>query len=289
MCADTEETGSGFKRTVPKVETRPLQLSENDNCRVVYTGSGESSFVDALINEMWQAVPKRKGNLAEIVGKMNAALTGYYRKTWSIYPKQIDRSELPWADLMFAVWTPGETGLFLARSYDITPISTYATIGCGEELSKYICDPLFNSGLVTEMITLLAAFMLYETKRHVPGCGGESHIVILSNDGSLTPIPPFNAESISNQINAYNKALQHMPLAYANETITDEQFKIVFEMVMGQLMATRGRFAKTRQEFWDEVNQQMQRIRETAPDIIKRSMAAGRAKQSIAQSPKPGR
>jgi hypothetical protein len=285
VCADTDESTESFKRTVPKLEVRPrlTELSEHDSCRAVFTGSGDSSFVDALIDVMWKAIPQKKAaKFAEVTGKMEATLISHYRKIWSIYPKQTNPSLLPWADLMFAVWCADGCGLFLARGHDVSPVSGYVTVGCGGELAKYICDPLFDPALATEFIVLLAAFMLREVKEHVPSCGGESHVTILGNDGSISTPSPLDINFISTQIASYNLAVKHMPIAFANETLSDDEFSEVVNVVLKELIPMRLQYANNRRKFWDEVNKGLKRIQskslELGMELIKKRSVSRKSK-----------
>lgn len=254
MCADTEETGFAFKRRVPKLEIRPEAPARADKCRVIFTGAGSASFVDALIEEMWNGAQQAESATIDAVSaKIKTAMLSYYYRIWGIYPKQTEKRQLPQAELMFAVWTPKGSGLYLARGLDINPVKTYATVGVGDELSNYICDRLYKSEMVTRHVLFLALHMLQEAKDHVSGCGGESHIAILQGDGTITAMPPIGTFMVANHIANLEEAIRQIALASADLELPDKTFAQLLNMFKDTLTTMRAQYRTNQSEFWNEI------------------------------------
>lgn len=274
MCSDSEETGMAFKRRVPKLEIKPDPQGPKDVCRIVFTGSGSASFVDALIEEMWKGAQRAEESRLEVVlAWVKAAMLGYYKQIWSIYPKQMDKRQLPEADLMFGIWTQQGSGLFLARSHDITEVKSYATVGVGDELAQYICDPLFKVEMATRQAAILAIYMLSEVKAKVQNCGGESHVAILKNDGTISVIPPIGAYFVGNQLASFDQALRQILLSTTDEDINDADFQRVFDMFREEITRLRQQYRINHAEFWQEIERVDRHLKSVARKYLKPSVS----------------
>jgi 20S proteasome alpha/beta subunit len=285
LCADTQESGTAFKRRVPKLEVRPKIIAPDDKCRVIITGSGSSSFVDSLIEELWKGAQRAsESRLDEVTGRINSALIEHYRKIWSIYPKQVNPQYLPSADLMLAVWTRSGSELYLVRGHDMTQVQGYGALGCGDELAQFICEPLFNPEMIARQVVFLAVYMLEQVKQNVLNCGGESHIAILQNDGTLSTIPPIAAFLLTNHLASFDKALGSLLLASVDEAIDDKTFRRVFTVFRDEMTRLRGQYRMNRVEFWKDIAQAQVELQRIAKKLL-----LSKAKQSTSRKSKRAR
>jgi hypothetical protein len=265
LCADTQESGSAFKRRVPKLEIRPNPetATGKEQCKIIVTGAGSSSFVDSLIEEIWKGAKRAsESKLDEVTGRITAALIEHYRKIWSIYPKQTNPQLLPTADLMFAVWTKEGSGLYLARGFDVNPVLSYGAVGCGDELAQYVCEPMILPQMNTRQVLFLAIYMLEQVKKNVLDCGGESHIAVLQNDGSVSVLPPLGAYVVGNHLAAFDRSLGHLLLAVVDDQITDKMFKHGFTIFRDEITRLRREYRMNQIELWQEVRRAEERLRQ---------------------------
>ncbi len=72
-------------------------------------------------------------------------------------------------------------------------------IGFGKYLAQYLVDWLFHDQLFVHWARGIAAFMLKQTKKKIPECGGESHIWIVPGTKDFRTIPPMTPPFQINQ------------------------------------------------------------------------------------------
>lgn len=90
--------------------------------------------------------------------------------------------------LLIAVWLSSEkrVQLYSTHGTAMMPVDYYDCVGIGAHLARYIIAPFFSrdSFLLTENAITLAHYIMSATKRHVPGCGGDTTILLVKNDGT---------------------------------------------------------------------------------------------------------
>ena len=72
---------------------------------------------------------------------------------------------------------------------------------------------------------MLAAYILFQAKEHVDGCGGESHIAVLRETESSGRIDARNVEAITKLLEHADRETGRMLLATANFGISEAEFK----------------------------------------------------------------
>jgi hypothetical protein len=238
----------GFKRKVAKIEFRPeLWPMSPDAPIALFTGSGDSAFVDEVINRMWEAVEESgEKELRKIYRIMTEENRKYHGEIWGVYPTLFSIDQLPDADLLFAVAAKDGLGLFSAASTRFKPIPNFATIGCGGELAHYICADahIFKT---TQRCVPLAAHMLEQVKTKIPGCGGESYIAILTRTGAAQLLPRLEADEMGKHLAASEQLLKQMLIASADLKISDEEFKYSASTYYHDLLKSRKALRKLKE------------------------------------------
>lgn len=91
--------------------------------------------------------------------------------------------------------------------------SDYDCVGVGLLLAKYLADKFYRSDGDWRRGILLSIYLLEEVKRSVQFCGGESHVVLLNDDGRIMHVPDIfikDAASVFNQASGtFNRLLMH--------------------------------------------------------------------------------
>ena len=62
LCADTQETISGFKRNVPKIVFRPHVVPQGTPC-AVFAGAVDGPLVDHIIDKLWDKMAANAGTI----------------------------------------------------------------------------------------------------------------------------------------------------------------------------------------------------------------------------------
>jgi hypothetical protein len=77
----------------------------------------------------------------------------------------------------------GKSKLFSAEQSVVTEKDTYETHGSAYALGKFLGYQMFKPGMSVSQLVILATYLVYEAKIHADGCGGDTHIAALKDNG----------------------------------------------------------------------------------------------------------
>jgi hypothetical protein len=244
LCSDTRESGDLFKRRVAKLVQMPrVWPLDKASPRALFTGSGDAAFVDEVIECMWKGVAGKQ-SLHEITTALQFENRNYRESIWKAYPCLYSTTSLPDADLIFAVWAEDGYGLYKMHSGMFSEVNEYVSVGCGGDLADYLCaipDWLVQD---TAKTVAMAVFMLNEVKEHVPGCGGESHIALLTANGNVQFIDPITEQSMSRNLALEKMLVSNFILESADPRTPDKQFKAKLKKHVAALLHARASYRK---------------------------------------------
>lgn len=139
--------------------------------------------------------------------------------------KPSDGHPPPIDGLIFAIRSHGETDLLHLAGQALYPIKTYACIGSGYAVCRYLADLLYSPDTTADVFLRVLMFIFREAKRLNAGVGGPSHVYRLFNGEKGKGTPQGTAGRIDEQdlIQDLFKALK--PLIWHTATRTRESFK----------------------------------------------------------------
>jgi hypothetical protein len=215
VCADTQETVEGIsKKHVTKVKVEPSfmklhELVTGSNLAVVFAGSGEGPFTDMLTRKVWDAAKDASAStLTEVCEEMEDEIKEVYREYKDIFP----RGECPDVELIYGLKMNGESRLFYARGPVVNQVDKYCSGGIGYYMADFLASRMPNTPTLHQAV-ILAAYILFQAKEHVDGCGGESHIGILRNNGESGMIKRGRIEAITRLLDHVDRQLGEVLLA----------------------------------------------------------------------------
>jgi hypothetical protein len=228
----------------------------------IFTGSGESVFIDELIDKVWSAIEASwRTTLKEVATTVEQSNRGYHETIWKLYPHGTARSDLPSADLIIALWAKDGFGLYETRSATFRSVKDFATVGAGESLAHYICDSAHNSIVKCAKTVVLANYMLDKVKNHVPGCGGQSRIAILTSNGGAKLLDRIQIDQITELMSLSEGLVRQILLTNADLDQTDEMFQAVARFCEKELIEMRqsarahlANIADARQQIAEQIN-----------------------------------
>jgi 20S proteasome alpha/beta subunit len=240
LCADTQETIAGFsKRQVPKLVSLPLYDSEAEepNLAAVFCGATDNGpFLDELIHETWDAVQQAK-SFAEACRTAKEAIQEHYRKFGAIYQVGC----CPTAELLYGIKMDGQSSLFSALGPSVNENDGYATGGIGCHLANFLIDRMgYESDWMTlRQCLIIAAYVLFQTKQYVDGCGGETQIAILQISGPSGKVNHCLVDWITSLVCAADEQLGHALLTSADLSIDHVKFRENMESIVEVLAIAR--------------------------------------------------
>ena len=186
VCADTQETFGPAKRSVPKLQcfrgpvvSQDSQTMVNHDLALAICGAGDGPFIDKIASQAWDAI-RHVSNLWEASHNIETMIKDAYREFGQIY----QTGACPYADFIYGIAKGGASGLFQANG-PIVNERTYASSGIGYYLADFLTSKMRGDAWLTIRQTVtLAAYILFQAREHVEGCGGESHVAVLRESES---------------------------------------------------------------------------------------------------------
>lgn len=173
ICADTQETIEYSKHSIPKLvfEPREREHGSTDDLAAAFCGSSnQGPFVDKLISNAWESA-QLATSLDEACRDIEASIKGTYQEFGKIF----QRGYCPSAELIYGVKMHGSSKLFSAYGPIVSDKTTYHSSGAGVHMANFLASRMYTEHLTLRQCVILAAYILYQSKEHVEGCGGERH------------------------------------------------------------------------------------------------------------------
>jgi 20S proteasome alpha/beta subunit len=218
VCADTQETTGAAKRDVPKLRFEARGLATDEPLAIAICGSGYGPLIDKLVDEAWTTV-QPLSEMNEVCEAIETTIKKLYQEYGRIY----QRGHCPAAELIYGVQTAEELKLFSANGPIINERPEYYSSGQGYYLADFIASRMYVPYLSLHQCVILAAYVLFQAKEHVDGCGGDSHIAILRNDGMSGVIDVQRTDYLTKMLESADPYVGSLLLSVADLGITDDQ------------------------------------------------------------------
>jgi 20S proteasome alpha/beta subunit len=225
LCADTQETVGVAKRHVPKLRFEEISgaikgLTGNDLGVAFCGATNNGAFVDKLVNSAWAAALVGGDDIESVCGAIEKSIQETYKHFGRIYQP----GYLPDAELIYGVKLKGQSRLFNALGPAVNEKDEYCTGGIGTYMADFLAARMYSVGLTVQQCVILAAYILFQTKEHVDGCGGKSHIAILREDGPSGLVDSQRIEAITENVQKADLQLGNLLLASSDLDIGDKDF-----------------------------------------------------------------
>lgn len=256
VCADTQETMGDAKKNVQKLQfhSGPFYDDEkqamiNADLAVAFAGAGHGPFVDKIVGRAWNSV-RAVSDIWEAADAIEAVIKSTYEEFGSIY----QTGNCPHAELVYGIKMGCHSRLFHAYG-PIVNEKDYVSSGIGYYLADFLSGRMYGAHLTTRQCVILAAYILYQTKEHVEGCGGESQIVVLRNAEPSGNVECKLVDEVTEFLKLADKELGELLLSSANfsepNELVDKQFGETLETVRLFRDHHKGELEKHR-KWWNE-------------------------------------
>jgi 20S proteasome alpha/beta subunit len=254
ICADTQETQEPMKRHVKKVRVEPKfahirRIMGGVDVAAAFCGAGPGPFIDMLIDKAWKQASQTR-TLNETCEAIEEEIKRIYREYGEIFQP----GSMPFAEILYGVKAEGESRLFLASGPVVVEKAEYETSGIGSDLANYLIGRMYGSSLNLYQCVILAAFVLLQTKNHVEGCGGQSHIAVLRNDGASGMVEDRRVEAITGLLESTDISAGRLLLHAGDLSKDGETLKRSIQEFFESVVTSRALAAQSigrADEFWN--------------------------------------
>jgi 20S proteasome alpha/beta subunit len=208
LCADTQETVSGFKRKVPKLRVEPGK--DGADLAVAFCGAGHGPFIDKVVNLAWEDA-QTATSLDDACSEIEKSIKTTHREFARIYQP----GALPEIELVFGVKMFHGSRLFHAHGPTINE-RDYYSCGVGDYMADFLASRMYASHLDVRQLIILAAYILFQAKEYVEGCGGDSHIAVLHEDKESGMVASDYVDKLTELVNEADRMLAKTLISCAN-------------------------------------------------------------------------
>lgn len=227
LCADTQETVNNLsKRNVPKLIFQPsneygqTQALSSDELAVAFAGAADNGpFVDKLVANAWEDA-QAGSTIDEVCDLIEVSIKRTYKEFGAIF----QAGYCPTADLIYGVKMFGASKLFSASGPVVNEQKRFYSGGAGYYMSDFLASRMYHDGMSLRQCVILGAYILFQAKEHVEGCGGESQIAILRDQGPSGKVDWIKIEAINKMLRWEDAELGRLILHAADLEISKEEF-----------------------------------------------------------------
>lgn len=239
LCADTLETVPGIsKQWVPKLILNPVSLEGRDtpdNLMIAMAGAGDGAFIDKIVERGWNDTQN-----AQSFSDACVLLERSIKRTYKHYGQIFQIGMMPTAELVYGIKMQGQSKLFAARG----PVVNEATfgrssVGAGYYMANFLASKMHQAALPGAQVLLLAAYVIFQCKEYVDGCGGDTQIAVLSNAGQSKRYDPWRTDFATKQLRDVDQTISTLLLSAADFTMESTNFKNDLDWVIERITAIR--------------------------------------------------
>ena len=244
VCADTQETLGSAKRNVPKLEftkgpTWSVEQNEliNHDLALAVCGAGHGPFVDKIASRAWDAL-RGVADIDEAADSVEAMIKQTYQEFGQIYQP----GSFPEAELIYGISIGGQSRLFQAWG-PVVLEKSYASSGIGHYLADFLAERMGANGehgwLTIRQCVAVAAYILFQAKEHVEGCGGSSQIAVLRESESSGMVDFHLVEHLTEYLKLADRFTGELLLNTADFSMSDSALAEKIESSIGVLKHIR--------------------------------------------------
>ncbi|HEV2021814.1 MAG TPA: hypothetical protein VGQ94_04740 [Terriglobales bacterium] len=225
LCADTQETVGTSKRHVPKLRFEPKEKAGDgvppDELAVGFCGAtNDGVFLDEMVDRAWENV-QTATSLDEACDNIKGSIKTYHREAVKLY----QAGSVPQTELIYGVKMHRSSRLFYALGPAISERDKYATGGVGAYMADFLASRMYRDYLGLTQCLILATYTLFQAKENVDGCGGDSHIAILREDGASGKVDWHRVEALTDLLKAADRHAGELLLHVADLKSSNEKFR----------------------------------------------------------------
>jgi 20S proteasome alpha/beta subunit len=218
LCADTQETSGSSKKDVPKLRFSERGILTDTPLAVAFCGAGPGPFIDRMIDQAWEDVQVAT-TLDEACDEIKRSIEETYKRYGSIFQD----GQCPTADLIYGVKASGGSRLFCANG-PIVNEKDYYSSGAGYYMADFLAKRMYSKNLNLRQCAILAAFIIFQAKEHVDGCGGATHIGVLRDEGVSGLAEAENIKAITEMADSADISFGRMLLQAADLDLSSDEF-----------------------------------------------------------------
>jgi len=245
ICADTQETISGYTKS----SAHKLKVWRDGGLNIVVTGAGDTELIETVSQLLIEALrgdyteqscwfPKK---LCQII--QDTFLT-FFKTSLLPYP----RDERPGVDLLIGVALHNERvaheSLFKASGTTVREIDPgegslgAECVGMGVILGNSLIERLYSPFLHLDELLIIAAYIIFQAKQWIDGCGGDTDLIILGKN-ICRGVSRTDLAQLENYFAEFDKWTHDLVQPFSNVNVSDADFLSELHRRQNQILQFR--------------------------------------------------
>lgn len=209
----------------------------NHDLALALCGAGHGPFVDKIASRAWNAL-RGVADIEEASDAVESMIKQTYEEFGQIYQP----GSFPEAELIYGITIGGQSRLFQACG-PLVLEKSYASSGIGHYLADFLAERMGADGghgwLTTRQCVAVAAYILFQAKEHVEGCGGNSHIAVLRESESSGMVDFQLVEHLTEYLKLADRFTGELLLDTADFSMSDSALAEKMESSIGVMKYIR--------------------------------------------------
>lgn len=227
LCADTQETTGYTKNNTEKIR----QWADGGLCMAI-TGAGDAELIETIGERIqhalvWEYSPKEIRMTDQVRDIIQQEISSAFRRYIAPYAA-FPRDDRPGCDLLIVVTVKNEVNnyecLFKASGTTVRQIEFGGDcVGSGLILAKSLMERFCDSFMNLDELVLAMCYVMFQTKKWVDGCGGNTDLVVSSYSRDMFGgISSRDIESLEKQFESCETTTNLLLTDLVNPNKTDE-------------------------------------------------------------------
>jgi 20S proteasome alpha/beta subunit len=188
VCADSEETIHDYAK---RSTSRKVNVFEYPQIgiRVGLAGAGHSDWIRMFVEKLHPHLPSTPPPPSWTM--MQKSIEDFTQDFFAKYlvPYAIDPNQRPQVDMVLAVNFLSSSILYKIVANAVTTEPLFACVGAGQAAMQKIVDSLLKPSLTVRQCASLAIYVMSRVKQEVPGCGGNTNVLMIPQLGNYAWVP----------------------------------------------------------------------------------------------------
>lgn len=293
LAADSELSNSTIKFSgtkawiyrYPKGTADPVPLAQ-----VAIVGAGDAAFLqyasERIDGALDDYVSGLRAGAAVTMPAINSIVQGVVNDIHHnhLYPVSQFAGERPAIQLIIGVWLrSGRIRLMRTNLTAITKVWDYEASGSGSDLANFIIKRFYGGRVAISQAVFIASEALKHAKDFVPGCGGQTNVIVMYQNGLVGTVTPDTIEQHEGFLKLFDEAIAPVFFGGPDVSVNDAEFASRVDALARRLKSVRQ--AKAIEENARQVSADAEAQQPTPSAPAQR----GRATRPVRKSPKRGR
>jgi hypothetical protein len=246
LCADTQLTIPGSL----KYPESKIRMSPDLRSCPVYAFCDDMDYQKQCIFHFNEAIRGAESKREHVIRALEQKAVELHQTYYELYT---DPSEKLNVNMLLSLQLGNKQRLFKIYGPKVAPVETLECIGAGNYLARALAGTYWTSDISMHRTGIICTYILADVKKYVDGCGGESHIICLGDNGLWSMFPSdglyFTIEELEADYEYWKTHTRELALDYADFKVGESSFERDLVELTDDLTRVRG----DRMRRYDEV------------------------------------